>query len=134
MDMKRDNNETNKESIKVEGDLGDLQIIEEVSDDDDNMCAKQKDLKAVSMSKRDVGAIVQAGSIPVFGSVAVTNSENVQFGNNTYFNGPVTIIQSKSGMENASYTKTEDDNVPNDPFKPNSKFDSRKLLITFLLI
>lgn len=44
------------------------------------------------------------------GSVAITESENVHFGNKTYFNGPITIkqyIKQKTGIENKSYVKTE---------------------------
>lgn len=54
---------------------------------------------------------------PVISNVAVANSENVHFGNNTYFSGPVVIkqlIQSNTDLEISAYTKTkyEDNNAP----------------------
>lgn len=62
---------------------------------------------------------------PAVSNVAVTNSENVQFGNNTYFNGPVVIrqiIQSNSGQLNEAYTKSENEDLQNSaqhPTKPS---------------
>ncbi|XP_049884664.1 peptidoglycan-recognition protein LE-like isoform X5 [Pectinophora gossypiella] len=109
--------------IKVEGDLGDLQIIEEYSESDD-----EKNEVPGEFHKGTIANIpnnlVKASATPVFGTVAVTNSENVQFGNNTFFNGPVTIkqvIQTRSGIDNASYQKTEDENPPNGKFQPKNE-------------
>ncbi|XP_072930536.1 peptidoglycan-recognition protein LC-like isoform X2 [Epargyreus clarus] len=100
-------------SLRVKGDLGDLQVSGDASDcDDDETCDKQKVSRTISTVASIPPSLVRASVVPVYGSVAVTNSENVQFGNNTYFNGPVTIkqiIQSKSGVENESYTRTDEE-------------------------
>ncbi|CAG5007211.1 unnamed protein product [Parnassius apollo] len=123
--MKRDSNDKNHLGLKVEGDLGDLQIIKEVSDDDCESCDEEKFSRAVSnLPNPAVDSIVKPSTVSVFGTVEVTNSENVQFGNNTYFYGPVTVIQAKTGTENASYTKTEEENVPSNQFQPSTKFDA----------
>ncbi|CAK1588676.1 unnamed protein product [Parnassius mnemosyne] len=125
MAMKRDSDDINNLGLKVEGDLGDLQIIEEVSDDDTESCDKEKVSRALStLSNPAVDSIVKPSTVPVFGTVEVTNSENVQFGNNTYFYGPVTVIQTKTGTENASYTKTEEESMPSNQFQPKPKFDA----------
>ncbi|XP_034839406.1 peptidoglycan-recognition protein LE-like isoform X2 [Maniola hyperantus] len=103
--------------VRVAGDLGDLQVTDASSDCDDKICDNEK----VSRTVNTVNAIsnlppnlIHSTAVPSFGRVAITNSENVQFGNNTYFNGPVTIkqiIQSKSGVENSSYTRSDDENI-----------------------
>lgn len=89
--------------ISVVGEFGDLEIVEETCDSDDAGIAGTNSIATFAKP---------AASPPVFGTVSVSNSENVHFGNNTYFQGPVTIkqvIQSKSGIENASYNKTDDE-------------------------
>ncbi|XP_045784704.1 peptidoglycan-recognition protein LC-like isoform X2 [Maniola jurtina] len=103
--------------VRVSGDLGDLQVTDATSDCDDKISDNEK----VSRTVNTVNAIsnlppnlMHNTAIPSFGRVAITNSENVQFGNNTYFNGPVTIkqiVQSKSGVDNSSYTRSDDENI-----------------------
>lgn len=112
MAMKVESVDGNGLGIKVEGDLGSLQIIEESSDSDDDIQGEQGGISTVSNIPKD---LVQTSSATVVGSLAITNSDNVQIGNNTYFNGPVTIKQvigSHSGIENRAYIQTEDENIP----------------------
>ncbi|CAH4038421.1 peptidoglycan-recognition protein LF-like isoform X2 [Pieris brassicae] len=108
------------EGIKVIGDLGDIQIAE-ISDNED--CEKpvpSKDLSIIPNS------ILQGSTVPVFGNISVNDSDNVQFGNNTYFNGPVTIKQviKNNGVENASYTATDDEQ--DSGVSPQSKSGDKK--------
>ncbi|XP_022832983.1 peptidoglycan-recognition protein LC-like isoform X2 [Spodoptera litura] len=115
--------------IKVEGELGDFQIIEENSDSDD-------DIEIDSKSSRTTGtlatipsvppSLVKPNSSPIQGNVAVSNSENVVIGNNTYFNGPVIIkqvIQNAPGIENPSYVKTDDEDIPTQKYERETKND-----------
>ncbi|XP_013145005.1 PREDICTED: peptidoglycan recognition protein 1-like isoform X2 [Papilio polytes] len=111
MAMKSVLNNSSNSGLKVEGDIGDVQIIEEVSDDDSDY-DKQTKLSTTNFTPKSLGLLPSTS--PVIGTVSVANSENVHFGNNTFFNGPVTIIQNKNGVENASYTNTEDKNVEKD--------------------
>ncbi|XP_068633142.1 peptidoglycan-recognition protein LC-like isoform X1 [Battus philenor] len=125
--MAMKNDEKNNAGIKIEGDLGDLQIIEEMSDDDCTCNDKQTLPRPNSLGpKIPLSPVAQVSTVPVFGSVSVSNSENVQFGNNTYFNGPVTIIQSKSGLDNAAYSRTEDDNIQNEEYQTKPKIETQK--------
>lgn len=121
--------------MKVEGDLGDLQIIEEGSDsDDDNTPGGYLEDPDTTKGVGTLSAFptgVQSSAAPVFGSVAVTKSENVQFGNNTYFHGPVTIkqiIHTNSGIDNSAYNNTEDD------IKPDNKYHSKEESCKFLIL
>ncbi|KAI8430925.1 hypothetical protein MSG28_001043 [Choristoneura fumiferana] len=103
--------------ISVVGEFGDLEIVEETCDSDDAGSAGANTISTFAKP---------AASPPVFGTVSVSNSENVHFGNNTYFQGPVTIkqiIQSKSGIENASYNKT-DDEISKPPLYKEGTFDT----------
>uniref|UniRef100_A0A2H1VNW2 Peptidoglycan recognition protein n=1 Tax=Spodoptera frugiperda TaxID=7108 RepID=A0A2H1VNW2_SPOFR len=116
--------------IKVEGELGDFQIIEENSDSDD-------DIEIDDKSSRTTGtlatipslppSLVKPNSSPIQGNVAINNSENVVIGNNTYFNGPVIIkqvIQNASGLENPSYVKTDDEDIPTQKYGQETKNDN----------
>ncbi|KAJ8737563.1 hypothetical protein PYW08_000158 [Mythimna loreyi] len=119
---------SNSLGIRVEGELQDFRIIEEKSDSDDDestdKCSRTIDTIATIPS-----SLVKASSTPI-GNVAVSNSENVTIGNNTYFNGPVIIkqvIQNTStspGLENPSYVKTEDDDVPAQKYQSELKNDN----------
>ncbi|CAK1554921.1 unnamed protein product [Leptosia nina] len=116
MEIKFDPTRNNGERVRVNGDLGVVLVTEDSSDSDTE---KQSAIDTLSTLPG-----LQNSSAPVFGSVSVSESENVHFGNNTYFNGPVTIkqiIKTKSGIENESYTKDGDEDgraVP--PSKENS--------------
>ncbi|KAI5647058.1 n-acetylmuramoyl-L-alanine amidase domain-containing protein [Phthorimaea operculella] len=115
----------NNSGLKVEGDLGDLQIIEDSSED-------ESESPEVNTLATIPNSLVKASATPVFGSVQVTNSDNVQFGNNTFFNGPVTIkqvIQTNSGVENASYQKTDDETIPNGNHTKNNKTSTKKFQV-----
>ncbi|KAJ2954284.1 hypothetical protein O0L34_g2535 [Tuta absoluta] len=115
----------NNFGLKIEGDLGDLQIIEESSED-------ERESPKVSTLANIPNSLVKASATPVFGSVQVTNSDNVQFGNNTFFNGPVTIkqvIQTNSGVENASYQKTDDETIKNGKYYTQNKTNTKKFQI-----
>lgn len=117
---------TNNIGIKVNGDLGDLQIstVSE-SDDDEDTVDKTVGTKKVDTLANFPASLVQTSNTPIFGNVAVANSDNVQFGNNTHFHGPVTIKQiiTKSGIENASYAGTEDENVQSEDFKSPQEYN-----------
>ncbi|XP_022121529.1 uncharacterized protein LOC110997597 isoform X2 [Pieris rapae] len=109
------------DGIKVIGDLGDIQIAE-ISDNEE--CEKpvtSKDLSIIPNS------LLQSSTVPIFGNISVSDSDNVQFGNNTYFNGPVTIKQviKNNGVKNASYTVT--DNEQDSAESPQSKSGGNKL-------
>ncbi|XP_041986748.1 peptidoglycan-recognition protein LC-like isoform X1 [Aricia agestis] len=93
---------------KVSGDIGAIQITEVSDTESDTEQDKHDVSKTVSVPDLP-NNLIQKSEVPVFGSVAITNSDNVQFGNNTYFNGPVTIKQviNKSGVDNPAYNKTE---------------------------
>ncbi|XP_075990970.1 uncharacterized protein LOC142986381 isoform X2 [Anticarsia gemmatalis] len=114
--------------IKIEGELDDFQIIEEKSDSEDDDKISNKSSRAVDTLSPIPSSLVKPSSSPsVCGNVAVTNSENVVIGNHTIFNGPVTIkqvIQNSSGVENPSYTRTEDDDAPKRQYHEESKHDS----------
>nr|WMZ16818.1 PGRP-LC [Plutella xylostella] len=86
----------------------DVVVCEDLGDSDDSSGHNSRVLSTVS------GAL-NRNTTTLYEQVAVTNSENVQFGNNTYFNGPVTIKQivQNSGLENDSYVKTEDEKPKN---------------------
>ncbi|XP_013189387.1 peptidoglycan-recognition protein SA isoform X2 [Amyelois transitella] len=110
--------------IKLEGDLGHLQIST-LSDDED-----EPDPDKTIISKNVDGLasfpdnLVHSSNAPIFGHVAVAHSKHVQLGNNTHFHGPVTIkqiIQNKSGVENVSFTKTEEDIDPTEEVKHTAK-------------
>lgn len=49
-------------------------------------------------------------SIPRIGTVAVQNSTDIQFGNKTFFNGPVTIKQFMLDEKNNKWIRTSDEN------------------------
>lgn len=113
--------------IKVEGDLGDLEIIEEYSD-------YEADIKEGANSMGDLakipGDLITASGIPELSNIIVKDSENVQFGNNTYFNGPVTIkqvIQTANGIDNVSYVRSDDENENTQSSGPINS--GRKLLL-----
>ncbi|CAH2103826.1 unnamed protein product [Euphydryas editha] len=98
---------SNSIGTKVVGDLGDIQV----SDDSDS--ENNKKVSRTLTSKLSIPPNLIKNTVPVFGSVTVSSSDNVQFGNNTYFNGPVTIkqvIQNKSGVDNVAYINTETEN------------------------
>lgn len=120
--------------IKVAGDLGDVLVTDVASDCDDSSCTterKSKTLCNVNAASSLPPNLLQNSAVPSFGRVAITNSENVQIGNNTFFNGPVTvkqIVQSKSGVENPSYVKNDEENIPgshtvNGKYQQNCKSD-----------
>lgn len=97
--------------IKIEGDLGDLQVIDESDTENDTSSQKQKVLRTFN-NKTSLPSNLIQNTVPVFGKVTVANSEQIQFGNNTYFNGPVTIkqvVHDKSGIDNSSYVKDKDE-------------------------
>ncbi|XP_046977437.1 peptidoglycan-recognition protein LE-like isoform X2 [Vanessa cardui] len=115
-------NKNNINSTKVAGDLGDIQITENSDCEDDHI---NKIQKVSRNNKSTIPANLLQNTVPVFGKVTVSNSDNVQFGNNTYFNGPVTIkqvIHTKSGVDNAAYSSTEDEIDPNSTNLHNGKF------------
>lgn len=106
--------------IKFEGDLGEVKI-EDASDSDYDEDVSEN---TVSTWPQD---IVKASSPAVFGTVSVSNSENVQFGNNTYFNGPVTIkqiVQNTLEHENRGFEHTEDEKTVNPGQTSQIKQDS----------
>nr|XP_021188042.1 peptidoglycan-recognition protein LE-like isoform X2 [Helicoverpa armigera] len=112
--------------LRVEGDLGDFQIVEEKSDseDDDKTYSSSRTVDTLDTIP---SSLVRPSNSPICGNVAVTNSENIVIGNNTYFNGPVVIkqvIQNASGLENPSYVKSEnEDTVPEQKYQEHSKND-----------
>lgn len=103
---------------RIKGDLGDLPIVE-TSEYSDSDCSNDENIVHETHNSEPVQALssiqchlIRDRQVPVLSNVAINNSENVQFGNNTYFHGPVTIKQiiSKTGIENPSYTSTENEN------------------------
>ncbi|XP_026758158.1 peptidoglycan-recognition protein LE-like isoform X2 [Galleria mellonella] len=107
--IKEDN--SNNSSVKLEEDLDELQISTVNDNDiDDGALDKRVSSKTTELAK--FSAVGQRSYAPVFGSVAVSNSENVQFGDTTHFHGPVTIIHNNNGVENVSYMHSEDENLP----------------------
>lgn len=109
MAMKIESVGQNNTGIKVEGDLGDLQIIEESSEDEVDII---EDANRPSGLDGLPGALVRTSGPPKLSNIIVKDSENVQFGNNTYFNGPVTIkqvIQTGNGIDNVSYVNGDDE-------------------------
>ncbi|KAL0851998.1 hypothetical protein ABMA28_000268 [Loxostege sticticalis] len=128
-DLQNEDNKFSSLGIKVGGDLGELQIIEasdsECSDDERTVIEKQKP-RVIDTISTIPSSIIQNAPAPILSNVAVHNSENVQFGNNTYFHGPVTIKQiiKKKGIDNASYTSTDNENehiAPDPPNRENPK-------------
>ncbi|XP_032527504.2 peptidoglycan-recognition protein LC-like isoform X2 [Danaus plexippus] len=115
---------SNTNGMTIIGNIDDMQIIKEISDEDSinrpkKSCSLNTPLNLPSNLVPNTGA-------PVYESVSVTNSENVQFGNNTYFNGPVIIkqiVQPKSGVDNVSYTKTEETEKEDSQKPPCATFD-----------
>ncbi|KAM3968440.1 LOW QUALITY PROTEIN: uncharacterized protein ACR2FA_003726 [Aphomia sociella] len=99
---------SNNHNVKLDGDLQ----ITTVNDNDfnDGILDKQVSLRTVDVA--NFTTIGQRSYAPVFGNVAVSNSDNIQFGDTTHFHGPVTIIHNNAGVENVSYTQTEDEVVP----------------------
>lgn len=95
--------------FKVEGDLDDLEIIQESSEDEvdiQNGAKNAGDLKGVP------AGLVRTSGAAKLSNIIVKDSDNIQFGNNTYFNGPVTIkqvIQSGNGVDNVSYVHEENE-------------------------
>lgn len=89
----------------------------------DSTCTESDDEKGIEVSNSNTVQTLStipsldlssSGPAPI-GSVAITNSENVHFGNKTYFNGPITIkqyVHSKTGVNNESYVKTEEESTP----------------------
>ncbi|XP_050360495.1 uncharacterized protein LOC126780241 isoform X1 [Nymphalis io] len=117
-------NTSNNIGAKVVGDLGDIQVTESSDCEDDNFNEKQKISRT---NKSTIPTNLVQNTVPVFGKIAVSNSDNVQFGNNTYFNGPVTIkqvIHNKSGVDNAAYCRTENETDPNSQHLHNEKLAS----------
>ena len=117
--------------LKVEGELGDFQIIEEKSDSEDDDSADSKSSRAIDTIATIPTSLVRPTSAPI-GNVAVSNSENVVIGNNTYFHGPVIIkqvIQNTPGLENPSYVKTEDEGGPVHKYPEESKNSNCKLFM-----
>ncbi|XP_053624693.1 peptidoglycan-recognition protein LE-like isoform X3 [Plodia interpunctella] len=112
-------------SLKVGGDLGDLQISTPSDcEDDDTDRNTEICSRSVDSVSNIPSSLLHTSNAPIFGNVAVANSKNVHLGNNTHFHGPVTIkqiIHSKSGVDNASYTKTDEDATPPEGQKPTSK-------------
>ncbi|KAG7313206.1 hypothetical protein JYU34_000305 [Plutella xylostella] len=104
----------------------DVVVCEDLGDSDDSSGHNSRVLSTVS------GAL-NRNTTTLYEQVAVTNSENVQFGNNTYFNGPVTIKQivQNSGLENDSYVKTEDEKPKNTLGNDISKGDVSKRKFSF---
>lgn len=121
--------------FKIEGDLGDLQVIEESDSEDDKSSQKQKVLRTFNNKPCIPPNLIQ-NHVPVFEKVTVENSEHVQFGNNTYFNGPVTIkqvIQNKSGIDNSSYVQDKDDVCDHHQPQDEKNIESKLLLFTKLI-
>lgn len=127
-------NSSNSIGTKVSGDLGDIQVA--CDSDNENDKVIEKNVSRTLTTKPAIPPNLIQNTVPVFGSVSVSSSENVQFGNNTYFNGPVTIkqvIQNKSGVDNASYVHTEAEihNVQNS--LRGKAADNCKFLINYVL-
>ncbi|XP_045510417.1 peptidoglycan-recognition protein LE-like isoform X3 [Colias croceus] len=126
MARKNDESSCNTNAIKVEGDLGDLQVTE-VSDGEDKdeiTFDEQSSSKTLDKISTLPASLVQSSTVPVFGSISIVESENVQFGNNTFFNGPVTIkqiVQTKSGVDNNSYDRTEEDESKDGVYSQRTK-------------
>lgn len=101
--------EENHLGIKVKGDLGEFQFVEEKSESEDEDTGA-KSSRALSTVSPLPNNLVKP-TAHVFGSVAVSNSDNVHFGNNTYFNGPVTIKQvvHNSEHDNPGFEHTEEE-------------------------
>ncbi|XP_026730977.1 peptidoglycan-recognition protein LC-like isoform X1 [Trichoplusia ni] len=117
--------------LKVEGELGDFQIIEEVSDSDDADKTVNESSWAVDTVPSIPSSLVKPSSSPI-GNVAVSNSENVVIGNNTYFNGPVIIkqvIQNVPGIDNPSYSKTEDEDDSEGKYHDGSQSNKKQTSI-----
>ncbi|XP_038216565.1 peptidoglycan-recognition protein LE-like isoform X1 [Zerene cesonia] len=128
--MARNNDVSSCDSngIRVEGDLGDLQVTElsDSEDKDERTFVEPSASRTLDTLSALPASLVQKSTVPVFGSISVVESENVQFGNNTYFNGPVTIkqiVQNKSGVDNSSYTRTEEDEPKDTVYSHGTKLD-----------
>lgn len=129
-----EDNKLSQLGIKVKGDLGDLQIVEknevsdsECSDDDEKNVDKNDKLVPEQTSSNLPLSIIQSGQIAIPSNVAINHSENIQFGNNTYFHGPVVIKQlvTKRGIDNASYTTSdhENDHISTSPSPDKSRLN-----------
>lgn len=117
--------------IRVEGELDNFQIIEDKSDSDEDERTVSNSSRTMDVVPQIPSSLVKPSISPsVCGTVSIKNSENVIIGNNTYFNGPVTIkqvIHSATGLDNPSYTKSEDENVATQHSHCDSKPDTCKL-------
>lgn len=126
-------NSSNSIGTKVSGDLGDIQVAYDSDNENDKII--EKNVSRTLTTKPDIPPNLIQNTVPVFGSVSVSSSENVQFGNNTYFNGPVTIkqvIQNKSGVDNAAYIHTEAE-IHNAQNILGKAADNCKFLINYVL-
>lgn len=61
--------------------------------EDDNSDEEEVTTDCAVVSQQQAVALSEALPSPTFGNIAVTNSTDIQFGNKTYYNGPVTIKQ-----------------------------------------
>lgn len=94
--------------IKAEGDLGELEIIDESSDYEEDIVEDTNNDGLAGIP----GVLIKKSAALELSNIIVKDSENVRFGNNTYFNGPVTIkqvIQTENGIVNSSYIHSEDE-------------------------
>lgn len=135
MAMKIESVGQNDIGIKVEGDLGDLQIIEESSEDEVDVVEGSNNPSGLDGIP---GALVRTSDAPKLSNIIVKDSENVQFGNNTYFNGPVTIkqvIQTGNGIDNASYVKEEYEKDTTPPYSvPQDSGNNGSKLLLFITL
>lgn len=130
--------EENQLSIKLTGDLQDVQITEEdlenTDSDDDGASTSSSGANALSTLPQ---GLVKPPAQPTFGSVQVTDSENVHFGDNIKgdnivfnFKGPVVIKQvvHPKEQDNPGYEQTEDDALGNNirPQKMDTKEEGSK--------
>lgn len=124
----------NNTGIKVEGDLGDLEIIEEPSEDDMDIVEGANTSPGLNGIP---GALVRRSGAPKLSNIIVKDSENVQFGNNTYFNGPVTIkqvIQAGNGIDNVSYVNGEDEKETKQYSGPKDNASKLLFITTYCII
>lgn len=106
--------------IKIEGELEDFQVIEDNSDSDDDKKVANESSRTCDHLSIPSNLLKPINSPSLCDSVAVINSAHVDIGNRTYFNGPVTIIQ-RSGLENPSYVKSEDEDIQVSQYPEGSK-------------
>ncbi|KAG6461322.1 hypothetical protein O3G_MSEX012552 [Manduca sexta] len=111
--------------IKVKGDLGDFQIIEEKSDSDGEEVFEDNRSRSMGCMSKLPPGFIHPSTSPKINSVIVKDSDNVQFGNNTHFHGPVTIKQviRNSEFDNSAYLKTETEIVNPVSHKQDSSND-----------